>query len=95
MSVAVIILGILSIVAVGYAALVFQPAVWEVAIRNPFFCSNYDDTTNRCITTASDVDPNLLMMRNSLYNISIAVPIAAGLGVIMIWGYLSITRKDI
>lgn len=93
MSVAVIILGILSIVAVGYAAIVFQPAVWEVAIANPFFCSNYDENSHRCITTAADVDPNLLLMRNSLYNISIALPIAAGIGVIMLWGYLSISRR--
>ena len=89
-----IILGILSIVAVGYASLVFQPAVWEVAISNPFFCSNYDETNHRCITTTADVDPNLVLMKNSLYNISVAVPIAVGIGVIMLWGYLSISRRD-
>ena len=81
--------------AVGYAAIVFQPAVWEVAIKNPFFCSNYDEASHRCITTAADVDPNLLLMRNSLYNISIAVPIAVGIGVVMLWGYISITRRDL
>lgn len=94
MGIAIFILGILSITAVAYAAIVMQPAIYELAIKSPHICSNYDTVTNKCIAFNGDLDPNLLQMVSNLYNASLMIPIVVGIGVVALWGYLAISRKD-
>ena len=94
MGIAVIVLGILSIAATSYAVIVFQPAIHNLALENPSICSVYDEATEKCLSFNGDLDPNLLQMVLNLYNASLMIPIVVGVGVIALWGWLAISRKD-
>ena len=94
MVIAVIVLGILSIAATSYAVIVFQPAIHNLALENPSICSVYDEATEKCLSFNGDLDPNLLQMVLNLYNASLMIPIVVGVGVIALWGWLAISRKD-
>jgi hypothetical protein len=79
MAVAIIVMVIVSIFAVGMAILSFQPAVFELAFKTSFF---EDGIANQRIQIFRDV----------MYNASLAIPIFM-IAVIIIWGYLSANRR--
>jgi hypothetical protein len=87
MGVAVIILAIIAISAVSIAIIVFQPAMYELAYTTSFW--------KGCNGTPS-IEPvavDLCIWRDSLYSATVAIPIF-GLGVIAIYSYLAVNRRD-
>ena len=87
MAVAVIILAIIAISAVSIAVIVFQPAMFELAYSTSFWegCEGNPDIEPVAI--------DLCIWRDSLYSATIAIPIF-GLGMIAIYSYLAINRRD-
>lgn len=81
MAVAIIVLAIISLFAVGMAMLSFQPAIYDLAYNNSF----WEDSNN--------IDIRLLELRNSLYGATIAIP-AIMVGVVAIWALLAVSRRD-
>lgn len=79
MAVAIIVMVIISIFAVGIAVLSFQPAVFNLAFDVSFF---KDGVANQRIQIFRDV----------MYNASLAIPIFM-IAVIIVWGYLSANRR--
>ncbi len=63
------------------AIITFQPALFDLAYNNPFF----EDT--------NIVSADILIMRDTLYSATIAVP-AVVLGVVALWAYLAVQRRD-
>lgn len=81
MAVAVLLLAIISLFAVGIAMITFQPAIYNLAYQNSF----WDDSSN--------IDVRLQVLRDTLYGATIAIP-ALMVGVIAIWSLLSVSRRD-
>ena len=67
--------------AVGIAMITFQPAIFDLAYNNSF----WEDESN--------IDVRLLILRDSIYGATIAVP-AIMVGVIAVWALLSVSRRD-
>jgi hypothetical protein len=87
MGVSIIIMAIIAISAVSIAIIVFQPAMYELAYNTSFWqgCNGTTDT--------EPVSVDLCIWRDSLYSATIAIPIF-GLGVIAIYSYLAVNRRD-
>ncbi len=83
MAVAIIVLVIISIFAVGIAMITFQPAIFDLSYNTAF----WDDQIN------PNVAPELRILRDTLYNATIAVPVLM-LGVIAVWAFLAVSRRD-
>lgn len=81
MAVAVIVLVIISIFAVGMAMITFQPAIFDLAYNNSF----WEDSNN--------VPIELAQLRDTIYNATIALPILM-MGVIAVWALLAVSRRD-
>lgn len=81
MAVAILVLVIISIFAVGIASITFQPAIFELAYESDF----WEDSLN--------VDPRLQQLRDTLYNASIAIPVLM-IGIIVVWALLAVSRRD-
>lgn len=67
--------------AVGIAMITFQPAIFDLAYNNTF----WEDESN--------VDVRLLILRDSIYGATIAVP-AIMVGVVAVWALLAVSRRD-
>lgn len=80
MAVAIIVLVIISLFAVGMAMITFQPALFDLAYRN-----SYWENPN--------VPIELQQLRDTLYNATIAIPVLM-LGVIAVWALLAVSRRD-
>lgn len=83
MAVAIIVLVIISLFAVGIAMITFQPAIFDLAYNSSF----WDEQENPQIAT------ELRILRDTLYNATIALPVIM-LGIIAIWALLSVSRRD-
>jgi len=81
MAVAVIVLVIISIFAVGMAMITFQPAIFDLAYNNSF----WEDSNN--------VPIELAQLRDTIYNATIALPILM-MGVVAVWALLAVSRRD-
>ena len=81
MAVAIVVLSIISMFAVGIAMITFQPAIFDLAYNNSF----WEDESN--------VDIRLLILRDSIYGATIAVP-AIMVGVVAVWALLAVSRRD-
>ncbi len=81
MAVAVIVLVIISIFAVGMAMITFQPAIFDLAYNSSF----WEDDNN--------VPIELAQLRDTIYNATIALPILM-MGVIAVWALLAVSRRD-
>jgi len=81
MAVAIILLTIISIFAVGIAVLVFQPALFDLSYETNFW------------KDPSNVDVRLNIMRDTLYSGTIAIPIFM-IGIVALWAYLAVNRRD-
>lgn len=81
MAVAILLLAIISMFAVGIAMITFQPAIYDLAYQNSF----WEDSAN--------IDLRLQILRDTLYGATIAIP-ALMIGVIAIWSLLSTSRRD-
>jgi len=81
MAVAIVVLSIISLFAVGIAMITFQPAIFDLAYNNSFWA---DD---------NNVDIRLQLMRDSIYGATIAIP-AIMVGVIAVWALLAVSRRD-
>ncbi len=67
--------------AVGIAMITFQPAIFDLAYNNSF----WEDESN--------VDVRLLILRDSIYGATIAIP-AIMVGVVAVWALLAVSRRD-
>lgn len=81
MAVAIIVLSIISLFAVGIAMITFQPAIFDLAYNNSF----WEEEEN--------IDVRLLVLRDSMYGATIAVP-ALMVGVVAVWALLAVSRRD-
>jgi len=81
MAVAIIVLVIISIFAVGMAMITFQPAIFDLAYNNSF----WEDSNN--------VPIELAQLRDTIYNATIALPILM-MGVVAVWALLAVSRRD-
>jgi len=81
MAVAIIVLVIISVFAIGIAMITFQPAIFDLAYNNSF----WEDNNN--------VDIRLQQLRDTVYGATIAIP-PIMLGVIAIWALLAVSRRD-
>jgi uncharacterized membrane protein YdfJ with MMPL/SSD domain len=81
MAVAILVLVIISIFAVGISSITFQPAIFELAYESDF----WEESIN--------IDPRLQQLRDTLYNASIALP-ALMIGVLVVWSLLAVSRRD-
>ncbi len=81
MAVAIIVLSIISLFAVGIAMITFQPAIFDLAYNNSF----WEDSNN--------IDVRLLVLRDTIYGATIAIP-AIMVGVIAVWALLAVSRRD-
>lgn len=81
MAVAIIVLVIISIFAVGMAMITFQPAIFDLAYNNSYWESNLN------------VPIELAQLRDTLYNATIAIPILM-MGVVAVWALLAVSRRD-
>ena len=81
MAVAIIVLSIISLFAVGIAMITFQPAIFDLAYNNSF----WEEQEN--------IDVRLLVLRDSMYGATIAVP-ALMVGVVAVWALLAVSRRD-
>jgi len=81
MAVAVIVLVIISIFAVGMAMITFQPAIFDLAYNSSF----WEDDNN--------VPIELAQLRDTIYNATIALPILM-MGVVAVWALLAVSRRD-
>lgn len=79
MAVAILVMIIVSIFAVGIGILSFQPAVFELAWNNSF----WDDPT---------INDDILFFRDAMYNASLAIPIFM-IAIIVLWAYLTTNRR--
>lgn len=83
MAVAIIVLVIISLFAVGIAMITFQPAIYDLSYNSSF----WDDQVN------PNVAPELRILRDTLYNATIALPVMM-LGVIAVWALLAVSRRE-
>ncbi len=81
MAVAIIVLVVISVFAIGIAMITFQPAIFDLAYNNSF----WEDNNN--------IDIRLQQLRDTIYGATIAVP-AIMLGVVAIWALLAVSRRD-
>jgi len=81
MAVAIIVLSIISMFAVGIAMITFQPAIYDLAYNNSF----WEESNN--------IDIRLQLLRDSMYGATIAIP-ALMIGVVAIWALLAVSRRD-
>ncbi len=81
MAVAVIVLVIISIFAVGMAMITFQPAIFDLAYNNSFW------------EEGNNVPIELAQLRDTIYNATIAIPILM-MGVVAVWALLAVSRRD-
>lgn len=81
MAVAVILLTIISLFAIGMAVNVFQPAVYDLFYQNTFWSED------------NVVDQDLRIAKDTLYNATIAIPVF-GIGALALWAYLSLNRNE-
>lgn len=81
MAVAIIVLVIISVFAIGIAMITFQPAIFDLAYNNSFWA---DD---------NNVDVRLQQLRDTIYGATIAIP-PIMLGVVAIWALLAVSRRD-
>ena len=81
MAVAIIVLSIISLFAVGIAMMTFQPAIFDLAYNNSF----WEDSNN--------IDARLQILRDTLYGATIAIP-AIMIGIVAVWALLSVSRRD-
>lgn len=59
----------------------FQPAIFDLAYHNSF----WEDSNN--------IDARLLILRDTLYGATIAIP-AIMIGIVAVWALLSVSRRD-
>ncbi len=83
MAVAIIVLVVISIFAVGIAMITFQPAIFDLAYNNSFWGGEGQ----------SNVSIELAILRDTLYNATIALPVLM-MGVIAVWALLAVSRRD-
>jgi len=81
MAVAIILLAIISLFAVGIATLTFQQAAYQLLVENDFW------------DAGNIVDSDLRIAKDQLYDATIAIPIFA-IGGIALWAYLSVNRNE-
>lgn len=81
MAVTVIVLAIIAIFSTGIAILSFQPALFNLAYEIDFWAQT------------NEVNDDIKITRDTLYSASIAIPIFM-VGIIVIWSYLAITRRE-
>lgn len=81
MAVAIVALSIVAFFGTGIAILTFQPAIFDLAFENQFWAE------------ANEVDTDIRIMRDTLYNASLAVPMLM-FGVIALWAILQTTRRE-
>jgi len=78
LAVAIIILAVLSVFAVGIAMIVFMPVMHDLAFEQAIWDTAPQDAK---------------IVRNTIYNAALAMPIFM-IGAIILWAYLSVTRRD-
>ena len=81
MAVAIILLAIISLFAVGIAVNVFQQATFTLFFENSFWAED------------NLVDTDLRIAKDTLYDSTISIPIFA-IAAIGLWAYLSINRNE-
>ena len=81
MAVAIIVLSIISLFAVGIAMMTFQPAIFDLAYNNSFWADS------------NNIDVRLQILRDTIYGATIAIP-AIMFGIVAIWALLAVSRRD-
>lgn len=83
MAVAILVLAIISLFAVGMAMITFQPAIYSMAYESDF----WDAEINQ------NIPVELAVLRDTIYAITIALPMVM-VGVVVIWALLATSRRD-